>query len=91
MVEKNPYFLTHIAKTGFNLSQRTRILYFQFSDIDINTITRHSNKISLNLEPVGSVGPRLTSGDKIRTIDAIIKTAYTMLCPAQSFPVPSFR
>lgn len=42
-------------------------------------------------EPVGSVGPKLTSGDKSRSIDIYLNGSVTLLCPAQSFPVPNFR
>lgn len=46
---------------------------------------------TIQLEPVGSVSPRLTSGDKIRTVDTNLGQSFTMLCPAQSYPVPSSR
>lgn len=42
-------------------------------------------------EPVGSVGPRLTTGDKIRTADGNLNDTMSMMCPAQAFPVPFFR
>uniref|UniRef100_A0A6P4EI55 Down syndrome cell adhesion molecule-like protein Dscam2 isoform X44 n=1 Tax=Drosophila rhopaloa TaxID=1041015 RepID=A0A6P4EI55_DRORH len=42
-------------------------------------------------EPVGSVGPRLTSGDKTRNVDIALKGSGTLLCPAQAYPVPFFR
>ncbi|XP_068899441.1 cell adhesion molecule Dscam1 isoform X35 [Tenebrio molitor] len=43
-------------------------------------------------EPVGSVAPRLTAGiSKIQTLEGIIDGSSTLLCPAQSFPVPSYR
>lgn len=43
------------------------------------------------IEPVGSVVPKLTAGDKIRTVDKRVTLALTMLCPMQAFPVPSYR
>ncbi|XP_049546748.1 Down syndrome cell adhesion molecule-like protein Dscam2 isoform X11 [Anopheles darlingi] len=42
-------------------------------------------------EPVGSVAPRLTSGDAMRVQQEQRTTNITLLCPAQSFPVPAFR
>ncbi|XP_033248022.1 Down syndrome cell adhesion molecule-like protein Dscam2 isoform X17 [Drosophila miranda] len=42
-------------------------------------------------EPVGSVGPRLTSGDKTRNVDIPLSGSITLLCPAQAYPVPYFR
>lgn len=43
------------------------------------------------VEPVGSVGPRLTSGDKTRNVDVSFGGSNTLLCPAQAYPVPFFR
>ncbi|XP_073812141.1 Down syndrome cell adhesion molecule 1 isoform X16 [Musca autumnalis] len=42
-------------------------------------------------EPVGSVSPRLTSGDKTRNVDVYLQQSVTLLCPAQAYPVPFFR
>ncbi|XP_070851149.1 cell adhesion molecule Dscam1 isoform X32 [Drosophila suzukii] len=42
-------------------------------------------------EPVGSVGPRLTSGDDSRTVKVKLEASVTLLCPAQAYPVPVYR
>ncbi|KRF79711.1 cell adhesion molecule Dscam1 isoform X4 [Drosophila virilis] len=42
-------------------------------------------------EPVGSVGPRLTSGDESRILKVNMEQSATLLCPAQAYPVPFFR
>ncbi|XP_035901262.1 Down syndrome cell adhesion molecule-like protein Dscam2 isoform X45 [Anopheles stephensi] len=42
-------------------------------------------------EPLASVAPRLTTGDKSRNLDIRVEHNITLLCPAQSFPVPAFR
>ncbi|XP_034142443.1 Down syndrome cell adhesion molecule-like protein Dscam2 isoform X46 [Drosophila guanche] len=42
-------------------------------------------------EPVGSVGPRLTSGDESRILRVPLLAGATLLCPAQAYPVPFFR
>ncbi|XP_030242127.1 Down syndrome cell adhesion molecule-like protein Dscam2 isoform X29 [Drosophila navojoa] len=42
-------------------------------------------------EPVGSVGPKLTSGDDSRTTKVQLSHSITLLCPAQAFPVPFYR
>ncbi|KAL7736494.1 hypothetical protein ACLKA6_019693 [Drosophila palustris] len=57
---------------------------FMFSDLQhyFNTVF---------IEPVGSVGPRLTSGDKTRNVDVSLDGSFTLLCPAQAYPVPFFR
>lgn len=43
------------------------------------------------IEPVGSVGPRLLSGNDIKVIDVALSYTITLLCPAQAYPVPYFR
>lgn len=35
--------------------------------------------------------PKLTAGDKIRTVDKRVSSTLTMLCPMQGYPVPSYR
>lgn len=47
--------------------------------------------VKKNTEPVGSVGPRLSSGEKLRMIDTQLNQTFSMLCPAQAYPVPSNR
>ncbi|XP_055593987.1 cell adhesion molecule Dscam2 isoform X35 [Uranotaenia lowii] len=42
-------------------------------------------------EPLASIAPRLTSGDKSRNLEVRSHENITLLCPAQSFPVPVFR
>lgn len=42
-------------------------------------------------EPVGSVGPRLVSGNDIKVITADGNSSVTMVCPAQAYPVPIYR
>lgn len=41
------------------------------------------------LEPVGSVGPKVTSSIELMTVGA--NGMVSLLCPAQSYPVPVFR
>lgn len=45
----------------------------------------------LFLEPVGSVAPKLTSGDDSRTVRIRMRHNTTLMCPAQSYPIPVFR
>lgn len=40
---------------------------------------------------MGSVIPKLTAGDKIRTVDKRETASLAMLCPMQGYPVPSYR
>nr|XP_015838900.1 PREDICTED: Down syndrome cell adhesion molecule isoform X28 [Tribolium castaneum] len=42
-------------------------------------------------EPVGSVPPKLTSGDQSRTVRDKFASNVTLQCPFQAFPVPRFR
>nr|NP_001246180.1 down syndrome cell adhesion molecule 1, isoform BV [Drosophila melanogaster]AFH07935.1 down syndrome cell adhesion molecule 1, isoform BV [Drosophila melanogaster] len=42
-------------------------------------------------EPVGSVGPKISVGERLRDAGAPSKSTLTLFCPAQSYPVPSFR
>ncbi|XP_050305198.1 cell adhesion molecule Dscam2 isoform X21 [Anthonomus grandis grandis] len=43
-------------------------------------------------EPVGSVAPRLSAGtSKIQTLENTNMSNITLLCPAQSYPVPNYR
>uniref|UniRef100_A0A1A9V523 Ig-like domain-containing protein n=1 Tax=Glossina austeni TaxID=7395 RepID=A0A1A9V523_GLOAU len=42
-------------------------------------------------EPLGSVGPRLSTGNDIKVNIKPTKTTLTLLCLAQAYPVPFFR
>ncbi|XP_055318405.1 cell adhesion molecule Dscam2 isoform X28 [Sitodiplosis mosellana] len=42
-------------------------------------------------EPIAFVVPKITTGDKSRTIDIPSNESITLLCPVQSLPLPSFR
>ncbi|XP_060529793.1 cell adhesion molecule Dscam2 isoform X46 [Cylas formicarius] len=42
-------------------------------------------------EPIGTVSPKLTSGDSSRDLVVEDREALTMLCPMQAFPIPKFR
>lgn len=44
------------------------------------------------VEPLGIVAPRMSAGaSKIQTLDVRKNDEFTLLCPAQSFPLASFR
>lgn len=49
------------------------------------------NKFYNFIEPVSSASPKLTSGDKLISVEASQRKSITLLCPAQGFPVPSYR
>ncbi|XP_039283578.1 Down syndrome cell adhesion molecule-like protein Dscam2 isoform X43 [Nilaparvata lugens] len=42
-------------------------------------------------EPVGATGPKFSSIEKGKIFLAKNRASFTMLCPAQGFPVPAFR
>lgn len=44
-----------------------------------------------SVEPVSGAPPKLTSGDKVRTSQSSHNASATLMCPAQGFPVPSYR
>lgn len=41
-------------------------------------------------EPVGSTKPKI-SGDKIQGLEERSGLGFSLLCPAQAFPVPFYR
>lgn len=43
------------------------------------------------LEPVSGAAPKLTSGDKLISVESYSGASTTLLCPAQGYPVPSYR
>lgn len=47
--------------------------------------------VSFLSEPVGSSGPKFPTVDKSRGFEAKVNESFTLLCPAQGFPVPAFR
>uniref|UniRef100_A0A1B0AGE7 Uncharacterized protein n=1 Tax=Glossina pallidipes TaxID=7398 RepID=A0A1B0AGE7_GLOPL len=49
------------------------------------------SQLCIILEPVGSVAPKLTSGDESRIVKIGQQSSATLLCPAQAYPVPFFR
>ncbi|XP_070066212.1 cell adhesion molecule Dscam1 isoform X6 [Drosophila virilis] len=42
-------------------------------------------------EPVGSVGPKISVGERLKDAAAQLGSTFTLFCPAQSYPVPAFR
>lgn len=47
--------------------------------------------VMLTVEPVGSKGPVFTNDDKVNSFSRLTNKSLSMLCPAQGYPVPSFR
>lgn len=45
----------------------------------------------INLEPVGSVGPRVNKNDNLNSDTIHQGKEVTLLCPAQAYPVPFYR
>lgn len=43
------------------------------------------------VEPVGSVAPKISVGDRRKDAEARINTSLSIFCPAQSYPMPAFR
>lgn len=43
------------------------------------------------LEPIGSVAPKVNSGDDLKAVKAELNKSITLLCPAQAYPMPVFR
>lgn len=42
----------------------------------------------LSLEPMGSVGPKITTGEDFKHIKGKSGHSLNMLCPAQAYPTP---
>lgn len=42
-------------------------------------------------EPVGSVAPKVDVKDRITWLDKPMGQALSLLCPAQSYPMPVYR
>ena len=49
------------------------------------------NCLHFIVEPVGSVRPKIVSADKYKVVESATSDNATLLCPAQSYPVPSYR
>lgn len=43
------------------------------------------------LEPVGGSVPKFPNVDKIRGFETKLSACYTLLCPAQGFPLPTYK
>lgn len=63
-------------------------LHFTLKLLDLKFFIQTQKKTP---EPVGSVPPRISSGDKTRTVEVNLNASVTMLCPMQSLPVAIFR
>lgn len=43
------------------------------------------------IEPIGSVAPKIAIGDRRKDAEVDVTGDLSMFCPAQSYPMPSFR
>lgn len=50
-----------------------------------------NNEFCFLKEPVGSVAPKINTGENIQVIRGNIGENVDILCPAQAFPKPVFR
>lgn len=46
---------------------------------------------SFLVEPVGSVPPKISVGERRKDAEVPLKEDLSIFCPAQSYPVPAFR
>ena len=46
---------------------------------------------SLFVEPIASVRPKISVGERRKDAEASVNTSLSIFCPAQSYPVPVFR
>jgi hypothetical protein len=44
-----------------------------------------------SLEPIGSVAPKVGSGDDLKSVKTEQGKSSTLLCSAQAYPTPVFR
>lgn len=54
-------------------------------------ISRNKRSDLLALEPVGSVSPKVTTGEEFKVIRYELAHNLNILCPAQAYPTPVFR
>lgn len=57
----------------------------------LKNVLEKTLKLFFWIEPIGSVVPRLTSGDSSRSIIGSLLKNVTLVCPAQAYPVPLYR
>lgn len=43
------------------------------------------------LEPMGSVPPKISIGERRKDAEASVNNSVSIFCPAQSYPVPVYR
>lgn len=48
-------------------------------------------KLNIFIEPINTVVPRITSGSDIKVVMQHSKATFTLLCPAQAYPVPVYK
>lgn len=51
----------------------------------------HIGTILVLSEPMGAKGPKFSSDDRVHSFIRAAGSASSLQCPAQGFPVPSFR
>lgn len=44
-----------------------------------------------SLEPIGSVSPKVNTGDELNTLRRELSKPVSLLCPAQAYPTPVYR
>lgn len=55
------------------------------------SIRKSIHAILVLLEPMGAKGPKFSSDDRVNSFIRAAGSASSLHCPAQGFPVPSFR
>jgi hypothetical protein len=43
------------------------------------------------LEPVGSVSPKISTGDDLKNVKVRLNESISLMCPAQAFPIPVYK
>lgn len=43
------------------------------------------------LEPMGSVSPKVSTGEDVKHTKVALQGSLSLICPAQAYPTPYFR
>ena len=61
------------------------------TDDDVTSPDTNLLLFSSLLEPIGGAGPKFNSKSETSSFKVQQLSIYALLCPAQGFPIPSFR
>lgn len=63
-------------------------LFFSYRNLEILKLISITFQFK---EPIGSVSPKVNTGDELNTLRREISKPVSLLCPAQAYPTPVYR